>query len=141
MTPPVDIDRIVAAMSAQGVELSRADEAPAAAANLNGRHVTFAALGSSAIVRAESLTDAPASDPNPAWYLAANHLNSIQMDASTTIVDHADQLVVRTEHEIVTAPGLNDEQLSAALTRAVDGVLNVHDAVGAVAEQFEKAQS
>lgn len=143
MTPttatPVDLARIVDAMAAHGVELAAAEGSPAAMANLNDRQVTFAALGSVAIVRVDSLTDSPAEEHNAALYLAANHLNSIQMEACTTIVDYAEKLIIRTEHEIPTAGGLTDAQLAAALKTAVDGVLKIHDAFGVTAEQFGTA--
>lgn len=141
MTHPVDLDRIAATMTEHGVELTRAEDAPAAMANLNDRHVTFAALGAVAIVRVDSLTDYATAEPHPALYLAANHLNSIQMEAAATIVDYADHLIFRTEHEIVTAGGMTDAQLSAALKTAVDGVLHIHDAFGPVVEQFAQAQT
>ncbi|WP_235840409.1 YbjN domain-containing protein [Corynebacterium yudongzhengii] len=136
-TDEVTIDRIVEAMKHRGVTLENAESAPAAMANLNGRQVTFAALGSVAIVRAESLTETGTSAPDAAaWYMAANHLNSVQMKASAVIVDQADKLIVRTESEICAAAGLTDEQLEAALVSSVDGVLQVHDALGEVRNQF-----
>lgn len=135
--PIVDLNRVVKAMAGLGVELTTSEGTPAGAANLEGYPFTFAALGSVVIVRADSMSDTPTSAGDAVLYLAANHLNSIQMEASATIVDYADNLILRTEHEIFTAAGMNDEQLSAALSTAVDGVLSVQGAVRVAAEQFE----
>lgn len=134
--PTVDLDRIVAAMNGLGVELTTSDTGPAATANLNGYPVTFAALGSVVIVRADMMSDTPTSSGDASLYLAANHLNSIQMEASATVVDYAENLILRSEHEIFTAAGMSDEQLSAALSTAVDGVLQVQQAVQVTAEKY-----
>lgn len=134
--PEVDLDRVVDAMADLGVEVTRSGDSPAGSANLNGIPVTFAPIGSVVIVRADTMSDIPTSSGDATLYLAANHLNSIQMEASATVVDYADHLILRTEHEIFSASGLSDAQLSAALSTAVDGVLRVQDAVRVAAEQF-----
>ncbi|GAB3944025.1 hypothetical protein [Corynebacterium tapiri] len=141
MISQVTIDRVVSAMKAHGIELTIHEEAPSASANLNGFPVTIACIGSVVIVRTDSLTDTPTSAGDARLYLAANHLNGIQMEASVAIVDLAETLVVRTEHEIFCAAGMTDEQLSAALKTAVDGVLGLQDAMVVTAEEMGKLAS
>lgn len=138
---PVDQNRVIEAMSRLGVALEAEENAPAASANLNGFPVTFAAIGSVVIVRADRLTDVPTSVGDAAIYLAANHVNSIQMEASATILDYAETLIARTEHEVFTAAGMTDAQLDAALKVAVDGVLHIQDTLQVVAEQFDAGDS
>lgn len=139
--PAVDQQRVIQAMARHGITLDAAENSPAATANLNGLSVTFAAIGSVVIVRADRLTDVPSSAGDAAVYLAANHLNSIQMEASATILDYADTLIARSEHEVFAAAGMSDAQLDAALKVAVDGVLTVQDSLQVVAEQFGASRS
>lgn len=138
---PVDQQRVIDAMARLGVTLDAEEGAPAASANLNGFPVTFAALGSVVIVRADRLTDVPTSAGDATVYLAANHVNSIQMEASAAVLDYADTLIARTEHEIFSAAGMSDAQLDAALKVAVDGVLHIQDTLQVVAEQFAASSS
>lgn len=137
---PVTQQRVLASARRLGITLDSAEDSPAASANLNGFHVTFAALGSVVIVRTDRLTERPTSAGDAALHLAANHVNSIQMEAAATIVDYADTLIARTEHEVFSAAGMNDAQLDAALRIAIDGVLHIQDTLQVVVEQFDAAK-
>ena len=50
-------------------------------------------------------------------------------------------LVVRTERDIPAAAGMTDEQLTTALKKAVDAVINGQDAMVSAAEEMAKLGS
>lgn len=125
----VTIDRIVDAMRGFDVELERHPENEVATANLNGLPMTFAVLGSTAIIRADSVTDQVLNDADPTLYLAANQVNCVSFGARATIVDRAETLIVRTERDLPIAAGMTDAQLSATLRDGVDAVLATHDGI------------
>ncbi|AKK11197.1 YbjN domain-containing protein [Corynebacterium uterequi] len=138
--PEVTLERVIHAMAGHGVELTPAEHnVPAASANLNGVAVSFGCLGTTVIVRAEALTDIDTTSGDAVLYMAANQVNSLQMLARAAVVDQADKLIVRTEHEIAAGAGLSDEQLAGALKAAVDGVLATMDGLTVVAEQLREA--
>ena len=90
------------------------------------------------IVRADSVTDTPADDPDATLYLAANQVNSSYLDARAIVVNRTENLVVRTESEIQVGAGLADDQLSNSLKAAVDGVLATQDAMRALVGEIQK---
>ncbi|QGU04700.1 YbjN domain-containing protein [Corynebacterium comes] len=138
---PVTIDRIVDVMQGFDVELERVGEDEVATANLNGLPVTFAMLGSVFIVRADTVTDQTIADADPTLYLAANQVNSVSFGARATIVDRAENLIVRTERDVAIAAGMNDEQLAASLRSAVDAVLATQDGVKAAADDLAELRA
>ncbi|NLA55870.1 MAG: hypothetical protein GX859_06175 [Corynebacterium humireducens] len=135
---PVTIDRIIEAMRGFDVELEKVgdDDSGVASANLNDIPVTFAVLGSVFIVRADVVTEQTLNDADPTLYLAANQVNSISFGARATIVDRAENLIVRTERDVPIAAGMNDEQLAASVRGAVDAVLTAHDGIKATADDL-----
>jgi hypothetical protein len=137
----VTIDRLVDAMKGFDVELERLGDNDVATANLNDLPVTFAVLGSVFIVRADSVTDQTLADNDPTLYLAANQVNSVSFGARATIVDRAENLIVRTERDVAIAAGMNDEQLGASLRSAVDAVLSTQDAVKAAADDLAELRA
>ncbi|NLF91318.1 MAG: hypothetical protein GX570_08245 [Corynebacterium marinum] len=137
----VTIDRLVDAMKGFDVELERVGDNDVATANLNDLPVTFAVLGSVFIVRADSVTDQTLADNDPTLYLAANQVNSVSFGARATIVDRAENLIVRTERDVAIAAGMNDEQLGASLRSAVDAVLSTQDAVKAAADDLAELRA
>jgi hypothetical protein len=137
----VTIDRLVDAMKGFDVELERLGDNDVATANLNDLPVTFAVLGSVFIVRADSVTDQTLADNDPTLYLAANQVNSVSFGARATIVDRAENLIVRTERDVAIAAGMNDEQLNASLRSAVDAVLSTQDAVKAAADDLAELRA
>jgi len=137
----VTIDRLVDAMKGFDVELERVGDNDVATANLNDLPVTFAVLGSVFIVRADSVTDQTLADNDPTLYLAANQVNSVSFGARATIVDRAENLIVRTERDVAIAAGMNDEQLNASLRSAVDAVLSTQDAVKAAADDLAELRA
>lgn len=137
----VTIDRLVDAMKGFDVELERVGDNDVATANLNDLPVTFAVLGSVFIVRADSVTDQTLADSDPTLYLAANQVNSVSFGARATIVDRAENLIVRTERDVAIAAGMNDEQLGTSLRSAVDAVLSTQDAVKAAADDLAELRA
>lgn len=137
----VTIDRIVDAMRGFDVELERHPENEVATANLNGLPMTFAVLGSTAIIRADSVTDQVLNDADPTLYLAANQVNCVSFGARATIVDRAETLIVRTERDLPIAAGMTDAQLSASLRDGVDAVLATHDGIKAAAEDLSEVRA
>jgi len=135
---PVTIDRIIEAMRGFDVELEKVgdDDSGVASANLNDIPVTFAVLGSVFIVRADVVTEQTLNDADPTLYLAANQVNSISFGARATIVDRAENLIVRTERDVPIAAGMNDEQLAASVRGAVDAVLTAQDGIKATADDL-----
>ena len=135
---PVTIDRIIEAMRGFDVELEKVgdDDSGVASANLNDIPVTFAVLGSVFIVRADVVTEQTLNDADPILYLAANQVNSISFGARATIVDRAENLIVRTERDVPIAAGMNDEQLAASVRGAVDAVLTAQDGIKATADDL-----
>ena len=137
----VTIDRLVDAMKGFDVELERVGDNDVATANLNDLPVTFAVLGSVFIVRADSVTNQTLADSDPTLYLAANQVNSVSFGARATIVDRAENLIVRTERDVAIAAGMNDEQLGTSLRSAVDAVLSTQDAVKAAADDLAELRA
>jgi len=135
---PVTIDRLIEAMRGFDVELEKVgdEDSGVAAANLNDIPVTFAVLGSVFIVRADVVTEQTLNDADPTLYLAANQVNSISFGARATIVDRAENLIVRTERDVPIAAGMNDEQLAASVRGAVDAVLTAQDGIKATADDL-----
>ena len=101
----------------------------------------FAVLDSVAIVRCDVPTDAVYTQADAGLFLAANQINSVAFGARAVISEHENLLVVRTERDIPCAAGLSDEQLTAALKVAVDGVIGAQDAMVASAEEMAKLGS
>lgn len=134
----VTFDRVTATMAAFDIELAHADQGDIASANLNGTQVTFALLNSVLIVRADVLTDVATEDGDPTLHLACNHVNSYSFACKATIVDRAEQLIIRTEREIMVAAGMTDRQLSTTVREAVDAVLAGQKAVGDAVEVILK---
>ncbi|GAB2509988.1 hypothetical protein CATRI_07045 [Corynebacterium atrinae] len=137
----VTIDRIVEAMRGFDVELEHHPENEVATANLNGLPMTFAVLGSTAIIRADSVTDQVLNDADPTLYLAANQVNCVSFGARATVVDRAETLIVRTERDLSIAAGMTDAQLSASLRDGVDAVLATHDGIKVVAEELSEVRA
>ncbi len=138
----VNLDRIVEAMSTFDIALERVPgRTDAATANLNGLPFLFAVMDSVVIVRCDVQTDAQYSTADAGLFLAANQINSVSMGARAVIAAFDDNLVVRTERDINTSAGMNDEQLAAALQAAVDGVLRAQNAMIASAEEMAKLGS
>ncbi|RNE49234.1 YbjN domain-containing protein [Corynebacterium alimapuense] len=134
---PVTIARIVETMSGFGVDLDTHEDNEVATANLNGVLVTFAVLGSVAIVRADAVTEQTLGDADPTFYLAANQVNCVSFGARATVVDRAENLIIRTERDLPIAAGLNDAQLGGGLRAAVDAVLATQDGIKAAAEELD----
>lgn len=134
----VTIDRVKAAMANHGIELSDDPTGRAGHANVNGFNLLFVLLDSVLIARADSVTDIPNDSPDATMYLAANQVNSTYLDARALVVNKTETIVIRTESEISVGAGLTDEQLSTALKRAVDGVLETQDAMLALKDEIEK---
>lgn len=140
--PQVTLDRIISAMQTFDIELTKVEgRVDAATANLNGLPCVFAVLDSVAIVRCDVPTDAVYSQADAGLFLAANQINSAAFGARAVISEHENLLVVRTERDIPCAAGLSDEQLTAALKVAVDGVIGAQDAMVASAEEMAKLGS
>lgn len=134
----VTFDRVTATMASFDIELTHAEQGDIASANLNGTQVTFALLNSVLIVRADVLTDVATEDGDPTLHLACNHVNSYSFACKATIVDRAEQLIIRTEREIMVAAGMTDRQLSTTVREAVDAVLAGQKAVGDAVEVILK---
>ena len=140
--PEVDLDRVVAAMGTFDIELTKVEgEIDAATANLNGLPTMFAVLDSVVIVRCDVPTDASFSKADAGLFLAANQINSVAFGARAVISEHDDMLVVRTERDIPAAAGMTDKQLTNALKKAVDAVINGQDAMVSAAEEMAKLGS
>lgn len=137
----VTIDRIVDIMKGFDVELERVGDNDVATANLNDLPVTIAVLGSVFIVRADTVTDQTMADADPTLYLAANQVNSVGFGARATIVDRAENLIVRTERDVAIAAGMNDDQLGASLRSAVDAVLSTQDGIKAAAAELDELRA
>ena len=140
--PPVDIDRVINAMTQFDITLEKAQGADSvASANLNGLGIMFAVLPSVIIVRADVGTDASFANADAGLFLAAGQINTVSFGARAVITEHEDQLIVRTEREFMHLAGMNDDQLAQALKVAVDGVLAAQDALVAAAEEMSKLGS
>lgn len=140
--PQVTLDRIISAMQTFDIELTKVEgRVDAATANLNGLPCVFAVLDSVAIVRCDVPTDAVYSQADAGLFLAANQINSAAFGARAVISEHENLLVVRTERDIPCAAGLSDDQLTAALKGAVDGVIGAQDAMVASADEMAKLGS
>lgn len=136
----VTIDRIIAAMAPHGIEVADDASGRAGHANVEGYNLLFVLLDSVVIVRADALTDIPADSPDATLYLAANQVNSAYLNSRALVVNKTEQLIVRTEKDVVVAAGLNDEQLATALKRVVDGVLEAQNAMVVMMEQIQKTR-
>lgn len=132
----VSVDRVIAAMSGHGISLVDDPSGRTARATVNGFDVLFVILDSVMIVRTAASTDTPSDSPDPTYYLAANQVNSSVLGARALVVNREATILLRTEAEIQVAAGLNDEQLSSALKRAVDAILQAQDVLSVTAEQF-----
>lgn len=140
--PPVDIDRVISAMTQFDITLEKAQGADSvASANLNGLGIMFAVLPSVIIVRADVGTDASFANADAGLFLAAGQINTVSFGARAVITEHEDQLIVRTEREFMHLAGMNDDQLAQSLKVAVDGVLAAQDALVAAAEEMAKLGS
>lgn len=140
--PPVDIDRVINAMTQFDITLEKAQGADSvASANLNGLGIMFAVLPSVIIVRADVGTDASFANADAGLFLAAGQINTVSFGARAVITEHEDQLIVRTEREFMHLAGMNDDQLAQSLKVAVDGVLAAQDALVAAAEEMAKLGS
>lgn len=140
--PPVDIDRVINAMTQFDITLEKAQSADSvASANLNGLGIMFAVLPSVIIVRADVGTDASFANADAGLFLAAGQINTVSFGARAVITEHEDQLIVRTEREFMHLAGMNDDQLAQSLKVAVDGVLAAQDALVAAAEEMAKLGS
>lgn len=139
--PSVTIERIAEAMKTFDVELDTTEESTMATCNLNGLPVIFAVLESAVIVRCDVTTDASYSQADAGLFLAAHQINSVLMGARAAIADYEDTLIVRTERDIPCAAGMNDEQLTAAIQAAVDGVIGAQNTMVATAEEMAKLGS
>jgi len=140
--PPVDIDRVINAMTQFDITLEKAQGADSvASANLNGLGIMFAVLPSVIIVRADVGTDASFANADAGLFLAAGQINTVSFGARAVVTEHEDQLIVRTEREFMHLAGMNDDQLAQSLKVAVDGVLAAQDALVAAAEEMAKLGS
>ena len=137
----VTVDRVVEAMRNHGTTLVPDASGRAAYANINGFEMMFVLLDSVMIIRTASATDIASDSPDATLYLAANQVNSVLLGARAIVVNREANLALRTETEIQVAAGLSDEQLSSALQRGVDAILNAQDALQATAEEFEKLRN
>ena len=134
----VTIDRVIAAMTVRGVEVTDDPSGRAGHANVNGYNLLFVLLDSVLIVRADSVTDTPSDTADATLYLAANQVNSSYLDARALVVNRTENLVVRTEAEIQVGAGLSEVQLEQALQAAVDGVLETQDAMRALVSEIQQ---
>ncbi len=134
----VTIDRVIEAMAAHDVTVTDDPSGRAGHAVVNGFNLLFVLLDSVLITRADAATDIPADSPDATLYLAANQINSTYLDARALVVNRTENIVVRTEAETSIAAGLTDEQLSAALERDVQGVLETQDAMVALKEEIDR---
>lgn len=137
----VTIDRIVdaAAQADIGVE---ADSTGRVAQGLHeDLQIMIVLLDSVFIARADSATDTPADTPEATLYLAANEVNSTLVGARAIVGNRSENLIVRTESEVHCAAGMNDPQLRATVTDAVDKVVSAHNAMVVLSEQIEAAQA
>ncbi|MDO5077524.1 YbjN domain-containing protein [Corynebacterium sp.] len=128
MISAVTLDRVRSTMQEFDIELAPHEEV--ATANLNGFPVTFAVLNTAVlIVRADHSLEEPVADGNPATFLACNHFNAFNFQCKAVVMDRLENLVVRTECELMVAAGMTDDQLRAALKEAVDNVLQAQEAI------------
>lgn len=134
----VTIDRVTAALEELGISAEADRSGRAAAAELSGFSLLFVLLDTVLIARTDAETDLPADSTDAAIYLAANQVNSSYLDAHAVVVNRGENLVVRTEAEISVPAGLTDEQLSASLKAAVDGIVECQAAMHALAEQLDE---
>lgn len=132
----VTIDRVIAAAAEHGIEVADDPTGRAGHAVVNGYNLLFVLLDSVLIARADSQTDTPADSPDATLYLGANQVNSAYLDARALVVNKTENIIVRTENDIPVAAGLTDEQLSTALKRAIDGVLETQAAMVAMVEEI-----
>ena len=138
---PVTIQRVADAMSGFDVQLDVHEGNDVASANLNGLPVTFAVLGSVALVRADTVTEQTLADADPTLYLASNQVNCVSFGARASVMDRGENLVVRTEREFSIAAGLTDAQLAATLRDAVDAVLATQDGVKVAADELSELRA
>lgn len=135
MISAVTLERVRTAMQDFGIELVPHEEI--ATANLNGYPVTFAVIGRAIlIVRADCTTDEPVADGNPAKFLACNHFNAFNFQCKAAIMDRIENIVIRTECEIMVAAGMTDDQLRAALKESVDHILQAQKAIAQLADSM-----
>lgn len=136
----VTIDRIISAMADHGINVSDDPTGRAGHAVINGYNVLFVLLDSVLIARADAITDTPSSSTDATLYLAANQVNSAYLDARALVVNHTENIIVRTESEIAVGAGLTDEQLSTALKHGVDGIMETQDAMVALKDEIIRQQ-
>ncbi|MDK8449839.1 YbjN domain-containing protein [Corynebacterium mastitidis] len=133
---PLSFDRVTAAMQEFNITLWPTEDPNVATANLNGFRVTFALLNSVLIVRADHPTDLASDSGVPTLHLAANQVNCSGFGAKAVVSDREENLVVRTECALPIAAGVSSEQLTSALSGAVDEVLAGQDRVARTAEEL-----
>lgn len=134
----VTLDRVTAALEELGIAAETDRSGRAAAAELSGFSLLFVLLDTVLIARTDTKTDLPADSTDAAIYLAANQVNSSYLDAHAVVVNRGENLVVRTEAEISVPAGLTDEQLTASLKAAVDGIVECQAAMRALTEQLDE---
>lgn len=140
MTTALSMDRVTEIMSGFGVVLHNTPDIPGVAgANLNGHEITFAAIGTELIIRADSPTGQETEDGDPGWFVAANKFNTISYHAKAAIVDRTEQLVCRVEVEYDCQAGVTDEQLSFFLKSGVDTILTAAEAMLHLHDDLELA--
>ncbi|QGU07512.1 hypothetical protein COCCU_07895 [Corynebacterium occultum] len=135
----VDFPRITETMASFGVELIPGENETVTTANLNGTMVTFALLSSVLIIRADVPTEEITEQGDPTLHLACNQVNSRTFAAKAAIVDRSEKLIVRTEHDVLVAAGMSDDQLHSNIQEAVDTVLAAQTAVQQAAQEIRAA--
>lgn len=135
----VDFPRITETMAGFGIELHAAADESVATANLNGTMVTFALLSSVLIVRSDVPTEELTEAGDPTLHLACNQVNSRTFAAKAAVVDRTETLIVRTEHDVLVAAGMSDEQLRTTIQESVDAVLAAQTAVQQAAQEIREA--
>lgn len=137
----VTIDRIVDAFAQSGVGITADSTGRVAQGSHDNLELMVVLLDSVFIVRADSTTDTAADSPDANYYLAANEVNSTLIGARAIVGNKSDNLIIRTEAEVSVAAGMTDEQLRSASDSAVKAVVDAHNAMVALAEQFREAQA
>ena len=137
----VTIDRIVDAFAQSGVAITADSTGRVAQGSHDNLELMVVLLDSVFIVRADSATDTAADSPDANYYLAANEVNSTLIGARAIVGNKSDNLIIRTEAEVSVAAGMTDEQLRSASDSAVKAVVDAHNAMVALAEQFREAQA
>ncbi|WJZ02788.1 YbjN domain-containing protein [Corynebacterium freiburgense] len=135
MITAVNLERVSDIMKEFGISLTPQEEL--ATANLNGYPVTFAVINRSVlIIRADSSTEEPVADGNPTKFLACNHFNAYNFQCKAAIMDRVENIIIRTECEIMVAAGMTDDQLRAAVKEGVDNVLQAQQAIAQLADSM-----